>query len=370
MQLASWCRDDIEFIFAHSKRYASWLHADQWPCFDYDDTDADIILEYSTRFDFSWMSEAELERVLRQQIALIEQYEPDMVMGDASMTLNMAAEYCQVPCVKIVNGYMTKYYAVPRPLPSIHPLAPLFRVLPNWIRKPATQLGEHVLLRLAHRPFATLRSKYGLTKRRSFLDELEGQTTLICDLPELFPQKQLPSNAMIVGPLFYHKRDEDSDLSELLSDSKKNILVSLGSTGELEHFQWLCDERCAEFNIIVSGRNAELLQGPHIRSRRFINHNLLLPKVDVLLCHGGNGTIYQALSHAVPIVACPNFFEQEYNMQRVELMQLGASLSPKASVSEALHCLRTWSTRKNSTELLQFQRQVHEFLRRYEDTGS
>jgi UDP:flavonoid glycosyltransferase YjiC (YdhE family) len=42
-----------------------------------------------------------------------------------------------------------------------------------------------------------------------------------------------------------------------------------------------------------------------------------------VVCHAGNGTIYQALSHGKPVVGVPDFHDQEFNMQRVEARDLG-----------------------------------------------
>ncbi len=369
LQLAERCHGEVEFIFGHSRRYERWLTEAAVPTFAFDDTDAELILEYSTRFDFSWMNEPELERVFKQQIEIIERYQPDVVLGDASMTLNMAAEYCGVPCVKLVNGYMSKYYAQHRPLPRIHPLHSLFQYLPARIQQAATWIGERAVMWWTHRAFARLRKTYSLKRKYSFLDELEGQTTLICDLPELFPQKDLPSSVHPVGPLFYHKVDADplqrAEAQGLLSPTKKNILVSLGSTGDIEHFQWLCDQRFSDFRVIVSGRNAEQLKAPHCVARSFINHNVLLAEVDLMVCHGGNGTIYQALSYGVPVLACTNFFEQEYNMQRVTALGLGEDVAGIESRDLLEQKVRHWIALKMSPQHRRIQASIHDWLQRF-----
>ena len=49
---------------------------------------------------------------------------------------------------------------------------------------------------------------------------------------------------------------------------------------------------------------------------------------DVVVCHAGNGTIYQALSQGKPIVGVPEFHDQEFNMQRVETFGVGLRARP------------------------------------------
>jgi UDP:flavonoid glycosyltransferase YjiC (YdhE family) len=48
---------------------------------------------------------------------------------------------------------------------------------------------------------------------------------------------------------------------------------------------------------------------------------------DAVVCQGGNGTIYQAMSQGVPIVGIPTMHDQEFNLDRVEELGIGIHLS-------------------------------------------
>ena len=50
---------------------------------------------------------------------------------------------------------------------------------------------------------------------------------------------------------------------------------------------------------------------------------------DVVVNHGGNGTVYQAILSGTPIVGIPSHVDQELNLQRVEDLGIGVKLSPK-----------------------------------------
>ena len=54
---------------------------------------------------------------------------------------------------------------------------------------------------------------------------------------------------------------------------------------------------------------------------------------DAVVCHGGNGTIYQALLHGKPIIGIPTIPDQAYNMRRVEALGDGKSVTWKAFYS-------------------------------------
>jgi UDP:flavonoid glycosyltransferase YjiC (YdhE family) len=54
-----------------------------------------------------------------------------------------------------------------------------------------------------------------------------------------------------------------------------------------------------------------------------------MQECDVVVCHGGNGTIYQALQHGKPIVGIPTIPDQEFNMRRVKALGVGETLALK-----------------------------------------
>jgi len=43
----------------------------------------------------------------------------------------------------------------------------------------------------------------------------------------------------------------------------------------------------------------------------------IMEKSDVVVCQGGNGTIYQAMSKGVPIIGIPTMHDQEFNLAQL-----------------------------------------------------
>ncbi|MBK7082387.1 MAG: hypothetical protein IPH55_17230 [Betaproteobacteria bacterium] len=54
----------------------------------------------------------------------------------------------------------------------------------------------------------------------------------------------------------------------------------------------------------------------------------LLRHSHVVVCHGGSGTIYQAIAAGVPVIGIATFHDQEINLERVEAMHWGVALDP------------------------------------------
>ena len=53
----------------------------------------------------------------------------------------------------------------------------------------------------------------------------------------------------------------------------------------------------------------------------------IMEKSDIVICHGGNGTIYQAMSKGVSIIGIPTMHDQEFNLDRVVDLGIGIHLS-------------------------------------------
>lgn len=79
--------------------------------------------------------------------------------------------------------------------------------------------------------------------------------------------------------------------------------------------------------ILTVGRNRDPLefgeQPPNVHIERYIPQNLLLPYCDLVLCHGGSGTIMDALSLGLTMVIIPIAADQPENAQRC--MEVGVA---------------------------------------------
>ena len=61
-------------------------------------------------------------------------------------------------------------------------------------------------------------------------------------------------------------------------------------------------------------------QPDHIRIERFVPQEELLPGCDLVVSHGGSGSVLGALAHGLPLVLAPMSADQPYNARRcVEL---------------------------------------------------
>lgn len=339
---------DCEVLFLSSTRYDHFVTKAGYNTFDCETFEADRVMSMAAKFDFSWLNLRDLERVFLAQAEVIRLLKPDLVIGDAMPTLKMAAELTGVPFGSLMNAYMTKYYAETRALSRTHRAYNLLKTLPAGLAEKITAFAEKMAFRSVHRPFRRLRSRHGLRSLHTYPDEMEGDENWLCDDPALFPQRDLPAHYEFIGPLLYRSAEGEAPISEPLDFSKPTICICMGSSGDASPLRFLTSGSYSDFQFIVAGSAGSFTPAPHIYQKDFINLGQVLPFCSLLICHGGNGTIYSALKHKVPMLCLTSNFEQEWNVQMLEKFGYGKSIhgDPKGEIDRALQVLQ-----KNSAAL-------------------
>jgi len=362
LELCKKLKDQFDLKIANSERFEDFIKRLNIETFETENFDPEQIVDATVKFDFSWINRENIERVLYSQLNVIQEFEPDFVLGDTSLPLKIASEKTDTIFISLLNGYMTKYYRFTRNVSRNHPGYQYSDKMPASFFNLLVRLIEYVSFRKIHEPFRRIRKELNLSSQHYFLDEFEGDVNLICDLPELFPQKKHNKNYHFIGPLFYRGSDCEKDILEFIGDHHPNILVSMGSTGNWEKISFLNDPIFKEFKIIVSNQDNPIMYRPNTLSRSFINHTAILDKIDIVICHGGNGTIYQALSHGIPVLCITNNFEQEWNSQRIDELELGTSINNISNVIEIRRIIDFWKNRKRSNRFIKIQENICNFL--------
>jgi UDP:flavonoid glycosyltransferase YjiC (YdhE family) len=68
------------------------------------------------------------------------------------------------------------------------------------------------------------------------------------------------------------------------------------------------------------------LQPAHVRVERFVTQGEILPHVDLVVSHGGSGSVLGALAHGRPMVVLPMGADQPLNAERIGALGVGRSL--------------------------------------------
>jgi MGT family glycosyltransferase len=94
-------------------------------------------------------------------------------------------------------------------------------------------------------------------------------------------------------------------------------------------------------NLVVAvGRDQEPAafgpQPPNVRIERFIPHTALLPHCDLVVTHGGYGTLMATLRQGLPVVVLPIMGDQPRNAQRCADLGAGRVVGPEDRIPEAI----------------------------------
>jgi UDP-N-acetylglucosamine:LPS N-acetylglucosamine transferase len=144
-----------------------------------------------------------------------------------------------------------------------------------------------------------------------------------------------------------------------LDKNKKTLFVSMGSTGDWNNVTFLNDPFFKKYNIVTAGDTHKAINNPNVVAAPFVNIHHVFPYTDLVLCHGGNGTIYQALSYGLPILCKTSHFEQEWNVQAIEKLKIGKGLDDVKNLQQYKVIFDEWMQKKNSDELRYLQNQLN-----------
>ena len=283
-----------------------------------------------------FVSDREIELMIDADIALYKEIKPDLVLTDFRFTAPVSTQIAGLKHSAIVNASSTEY----RSLPYI----PLFEWVPELIVQRGSTFWkalDKINLKLemfifdnVMNIFKKFSKQYHLKRTITATNCLTGKDiTLLPDIPEYFPTRQLPSDYYYIGPLTWKANIPPPSWWPPKRDKRPLLYVTMGTTGMEDVFRKLYEicQTSDMMAVITTGaqvQHLKPLQG-QIYVELFIDGDLVMEECDLVVCHGGNGTIYQALQHGKPIIGIPTVPDQLFNMRRVEALGIGRMLSWK-----------------------------------------
>jgi UDP:flavonoid glycosyltransferase YjiC (YdhE family) len=272
--------------------------------------------------------EAELENFIAAELALYKSFQPDLVLLDNRPSARTSADIAGIPTAAVLNVHMSNYRSIPffsyRQLTGGLPGTALADRLENAIER-------QVYDRLVMGGLNAIRKKRGLARRYAYEHE-EGDLSLLADIPEFNPVDRLPAHARYIGPLTWHNTLPPPTCLDKLDPDKPTAYFTLGSEGldELVTHLGLLAQKGIQIIVATGAADLSQVQVPQgVFLERYVNTDTLLPLCDLVCCHGGNGTLYQALSYGLPCVVVATHAEQHYGGKRIQELGLGTSLTLK-----------------------------------------
>ena len=325
-----------EIIFAGDSPKDHFIRGEGFEVLPTYQVEPDILFNRIRQGKLQFVSDEELYRLIAADRDLYRQVQPDLVLSDGRFSAPLSAGLDGIPHAAVVNVSSTEYRALP--------YIPFFEWLPEKLLKRDCALWksldrfnlalEMLVFDNAATVFKKLSRAFALSRTVTATNCLAGNDlTLLADISEYFPTRDLPADYHYIGPLTWQSPLPPPAWWPPKNNGKRLVYFTMGTTWMGGSFTTLYERLRQEglTAIIATGGQAqglETIEG-EVYVEEFVDGDLVMAACDLVVCHGGNGTIYQALQHGKPIVGIPTIPDQQFNMRRVKALGVGESLCSK-----------------------------------------
>jgi len=370
LTIAKSLKEQFQVTFLISKEYISFVaeHGFYYRIIHNQDND---ILNKVKLSDFSWINKQNILSNFKYLTSAIKEINPDLVISDSNIFTSISCEYLGVPHISLVNTYMTRYFAERHTDISYLNIKPklfislLYKLIPEPKRSEIFKRGEDIYLRNFHAPFRFIRNQYTLSEKHHLFDEFEGDEVFLLDPEEIFPIVK-NKKTKVIGPIYYNLNDVKTEKVKFYKN-KPNILITLGSSGDIKNFLFLEKINLTKtYNVILLGESSFSLRIDGAQRIKFANIRQIADYIDVVICHGGNGTVYSFLSKGVASITIPSHIEQYWFSYQIHKKGLGVLYNPqnKTRINEIIENLidiRRKGLLNDISKLFDVERSVESF---------
>jgi MGT family glycosyltransferase len=307
----------------------------------------------------------QVDKWVRAELDLYQEVKPSLVLDDTRITSKISTAVAGLPRISIQNAYINPW--------AINGFMDPTLGGPRSLMEPGDE-----------RSYNQVRQKYGLPPIESLVSMVEGDLNLLCDVPEYAPMHSVPDNYHYVGPIIWGRDLTQPPWLDELDPEVPTLYFTMGSTGPPKAFQAAIEFLGeTEYQVMMTlGSLVTLDDLPPLPPGFFVasyaSGDALSRKADVIICHAGNGTIYQGLCSGVPIVSWPTVRDQHWNARRLSELGVSVTISTPTELLRAVEeVLGNPSYREEAKRFSQILTKyngpetaaglIHEFMERIEN---
>lgn len=374
--LAQSIKEDFQIYFLISKEYIDLVSSHSFK-FELNPSEELFILNKAKSIGFFWMRKKDIIKNFQYLVSKIQEIKPDIVISDSNMFASLSCEYLKIPHISLMNTYMTRFFKDRNT--ELSYLKMPIRIFLNLVLRLVSsekgieilRKGEDIFLRKFHSKFREVRAKYQLKMKQHLFEEFEGNTTFLLDPIDIFPVEISPE-IKVVGPAYYNSKESNNKNIKFPKD-KPNILITSGSSGDIKKFLFIEKLNLSKFyNVILLGEPCFALKIEGAQRIKFANIKQIAEFIDVVICHGGNGTVYSFLSKGIPSIMIPSHIEQYWFSYQIHKHKLGILCTQKnekiiiESIQELIEERKRGFLNKKS-ELFNIERSIENFRKYFYD---
>ncbi len=267
-------------------------------------------------------------RATRDTLPLVEQLAPDAIVADIlTLAPALAGELCGVPVATLI--------------PHVDPRTPAGSApYSSGARLPRTALGRMLwrgadpLLRrgleLGRSQLNETRLRIGLPAQTRVHGGISEALCLVATFPQLEYPRPAPPGTHTVGPLLWEPPSDDTALPP--GDEPLVLLAPSTSQDTEQRLLRAAIEGLASAPVRVLASSNRTLPDPPLRIPpnatlvEWLSYARTMPCCDLVVCHGGHGTVARALASGCAVVVVPAAGDMNENGARVDWAGVGVRL--------------------------------------------
>ena len=259
---------------------------------------------------------------------LMEEFEPDLVVSDIlTLAPTLAAEVAGVPHATLI----------PHVYPVQQPGMPLYSL---GLRPPRTALGRlgwkatgpllGMGLRRGRDELNETRARLGLGPVERFHGGISELLAIVGTFPQLEYPREWPAHVRVTGPLFFELPGEEVAIPE--GDRPLALIApSTSQDPECELLRLALDGLADEPIRVLATTNRHRPERPievpaNAKLVDWVLYSQAMSAADMVICHGGHGTVARALAAGKPLLVCPSVGDMGENAARVAWSGTGLSI--------------------------------------------
>nr|AEQ20445.1 glycosyl transferase [uncultured bacterium CSL132] len=288
--------------------------------------------------------DATLSCYVRDDLKLFDEARPDVVIGDFRFSLSISARLAGIPYMAISNCYWSPYWRPPRYI--VPHLRFLTDVIPIPIADALFNLARPIAFAHHCGPLNRVRRSFGLPSlgndlRRAYTD---ADQVLYADVPELFPDAELPAQHQFVGPLLWSPPISVPDWWDAIPSDRPIVYVTLGNSGQAKLFPEILRGLAAlDVTVIAATAGADVPDAIPTNAyvAKYLPGEAGARRARLVICNGGSPTSHQALAAGVPVIGIASNLDQFLNMGTIVSAGAGEIIRADRFSSAALAALAT-----------------------------
>ncbi len=284
---------------------------------------------------------------------LMEEFEPDLVVSDIlTLAPTLAAEVAGVPHATLI----------PHVYPVQQPGMPLYSL---GMRPPRTAIGRlgwratgpllEMGLRRGRDELNETRARLGLAPVERFHGGISELLAIVATFPQLEYPRQWPAHVRVTGPLLFELAGEEIEMPE---GEEPLVLVapSTSQDPECELLRAALDGLADEPVRVLATTNRHRPERPiavpgNATLVDWVLYSQAMPAADVVICHGGHGTVVRALAVGKSLLICPSVGDMGENAARVAWSGTGLSVPRRLISGRAIRLATRRLLREQSFQL-------------------